>query len=465
MADEEAPGIQVIQKMQIPLFSHMAGERQESFQTALHKAQGEEESSRQGLTLGEQAHPYDFSQVKAFTTANEHHSSCIYAKVAATVGLGFIDSQEETVLDEPKGLSQASGDAGFVTPPKTTKIYTDSKVDLALNPLCMISATDLLHDICEDFWSTGNGLMEVVRPRANLDEIVGLHHIAAENVVVFVEDTLSNFHYVVKTPGDSIVERRFARFGDSEDFFNRGGEASGAFEIEQDGEFVSEVIHFRQASSRSRWYGYSNWLAAVPAIELAQMLMQWKFDFFLNRGVPEFIFLLTGQKLKSEDWKKVETALKANIGLGNSHKSLALNIANPEVKVIIEKLAAESKGEDTFATTKEALALCVVTAHRVPPLLAGIQIPGKLGASNELPNALAAFQLLVIGPAQRLFQQTLATTLGADNGIEGLDSPDFAFTKITEELDLGRMDTMSKMRQTAPEAQAEGRDLDEGVKE
>ena len=71
----------------------------------------------------------------------------------------------------------------------------------------------------------------------------------------------------------------------------------------------------------------------------------------------------------------------------------------------------------------------------------------------------------MIGPAQRLFQQTLGITLGADNGIPELESADFAFTKITEELDLGRMDTMSKMRQTAPEAQAEGRDLNEGVKE
>lgn len=446
-----------------------------SLQSRLFKAQGEEGHSGQGVQLGEQMHPYDFHQVKSMLTANEHHSACINTKVSATVGLGFIDGQEDVVQESPitESIKPPGSDVrtGLPAPeqlpmPKTTKIYTDSKVDLAMNPLCMISATDLLHDICEDYWSAGNGMIEVVRERAGMT-IVGLHHLPSEEAHIFLEDTQYNFHYVIKSAGDA-SDRRFSRFGDWEDFEKRAGKQDIGFELadlETDSEFVSEVIHFRQPSSLSRWYGFAKWLSAVPAIELAQMLMQWKFDFFLNRGVPEFIFLLTGAKLKPDVWKKIEDALKSNIGMGNSHKSLALNVASAEVKMEVIKLAAESKGEDTFAMTKESLGLSIVTAHGVPPLLAGIQIPGKLGATNELPNALAAFQLLVIGPAQRLFQQTLAVTLGADNGIDGVESEDFAFTKITEEIDIGQMDTVARMRQSPMQAADEGRDLDEGPKE
>lgn len=478
MANDEIPMpesvLSLIAKAQVPLYSGSLMDRADSLQSVLFKAQGEEAPSRQGVCLGEQPHPFDFSQVKSFLTGNEHHAACIHTKVASTVGLGFIDSQEEVVVEDPKAQAQRMlpGDDPTIMPPipKTRKQYVESKVDEALNPLCMISATDLLHDACEDFWQVGNGLIEVVRPRANLTEIVGLHHLPAEEATIFLEDTAYNFHYVIKN-GDETVERRFARFGDWEEFEKRAGnkEGASAFELPEEqaaNEFVSEVIHFRQPTSRSRWYGFPKWLSAVPPIELAQMLLQWKYDFFLNRGVPEFIFLLVGQKLKEDDWKKIEDALKANIGLGNSHKSLALNISNPEVKAQVEKLAAESKGDETFATTKESLALSIVTAHRVPPLLAGIQIPGKLGATNELPNALMAFQLLVIGQAQRIWQQTLATTLGAaENGVEGLAPTDFAFTKITEEIDVGKMDTVARMRQTPMQAADEGRDLDEGTKE
>ena len=469
--------LSIITKTNPPLFAGVEFDRSDSFQTIIfQKAQGEEAPSRQGVTLGEQKHPFDFAQVKSFITGNEHHASCIHTKVASTVGLGFLDSQEEIVIESPiaESIKPVGRDerTGLPAPeqlpmPKTRKQYVDSKVDLALNPLCMLSTTDLLNDACEDFWLVGNGMIEVVRMRSNM-EIVGLHHLPSEEGLIFVEDSNYNFHYLIKSAEEG-AERRFARFGDWDDFEKRSGNSEGAVmftlpENQIDSEFVSEVIHFRQPTSSSRWYGYPKWLSAVPAIELAQMLLQWKYDFFLNRGVPEFIFLLIGQKLSAPDWKKIEDAMKANIGLGNSHKSIALNISNPDVRAQIEKLGTDT-GEDTFASTKESLALSIVTAHRVPPLLAGIQIPGKLGATNELPNALMAFQLLVIGQAQRIWQQTLATTLGSDKGIDGLEPKDFAFTKITEEIDLGTMDTVARMRQSPMQAQAEGRSMADGVKD
>ena len=123
----------------------------------------------------------------------------------------------------------------------------------------------------------------------------------------------------------------------------------------------------------------------------------------------------------------------------------------------------DSGTDDKFSKMKETLALSIVSAHRVPPLLAGIQIPGKLGAVNELPNALKGFQSLVIEQAQRLFQQTLGNTLGQDG--TGLTIEDFEFQKITEVFDIENMDTVARMRQSPMQAKAEGRDLSQGVKD
>jgi hypothetical protein len=474
--------LSVITKAAVPLYAQSLTDSGESLQAQLFKggrAAGTGTASRQGLVLGEQDHPFDFDTVKSFLTTNEYHSTCIYAKVSATVGLGLIDGQEEVVVESsvaeaipPAGKDVRTGlpAAEQLPMPKTRKQYVDAKADAALNPLCDVSFADLINDVCEDFWQTGNGYIEVVRNREG-NEIVGLFHIPSTDPVIFLEDVDYNYHYVLKDGMGSSDERRFARFGDWEEFEGRSKDTvatAGVWAIPEEqltSDTVSEVIHFRQPTSLSRWYGFPKWLSAVPAIELAQMLLQWKYDFFQNRGVPEFIFLLVGQKLKAEDWTKIEDALRAHIGTGNSHKSLALNISNPEVKAQVEKLAMESKGEDTFDTTKTSLGLSVVTAHQTPPLLAGILVPGKLGATNELPNALAAFQLLLIGPAQRLFQQTLGVTLGGENGVDGLSVVDFAFTKITEEIEIGSMDTVARMRQSPMQAASEGRDLGDGVKE
>jgi hypothetical protein len=230
---------------------------------------------------------------------------------------------------------------------------------------------------------------------------------------------------------------------------------------------VSEVIHIKNHNTLSRWYGFADWLAAVPSVDLAQCVMQMKYDFYLNRGVPEFmLFVMTKQKMPPKDWKEIKDAISANIGRGNSHKSLAVNLSTDDT-VELEKLGMDESGDDGFQTTRETLALDVVTAHRTPPLLAGIQIPGKLGANNELPNALMAFQVLVIGPAQYTFQSALGDTLGnsLDNGGLGLVFDDFSLKTILDSIDIGIMSTVGGMKQPVTAATAQGRDVGAGLKE
>ncbi len=93
-------------------------------------------------------------------------------------------------------------------------------------------------------------------------------------------------------------------------------------------------------------------------------------------------------------------------------------------------------------------------------------VPGKLGASNELPNALMAYQLLRVGPMQQIISQRLAVTLG-DKSKSGLDlePTDFVLRKISDEINPQQMDTISRMRETLESAKAKGRDIDEGVKD
>jgi len=416
------------------------------------KKEGSSEAgaSTQGVVLGLQHPAFDMEVLEGFKDANEHHSTCLATKVSATTGLGFQDSRQITPAT-----------------PTNPRIVEDveSEVDRTLDPLCDTSFQETLHDICEDYWENGVGYMEVVRNDSG--QIIGLYHIQAQDVRVFLENHKYDFHYEITSEG---ITRRFARFGDLEDFKRRaqtgGGTVNFQLPSEQD-DRVSEVIRFRFPTSSNRWYGRPDWLAAVPLIELAQCLHQYKYDYFLNRGVPEFMLFILGAKLKAKDWEKVETAIRANIGLGNTHKSMALNLSNPDIEVKLEKLASDGTVEDGFDTLKETLATSIVTAHRVPPLLAGILIPGKLGATNELPNAMMAFQTLVIGPHQRNFKQTLSNTLGnkKHNGGLTLNASHFRFRKITEEIDVGTMDTVSRMRQTVPEANQEGRDLSEGLKD
>lgn len=408
--------------------------------------------SGQGISLGRRQHPFDRTTVNKFQIANVHHSTCIKTKTSATVGIGFSGEEDEDGL---------------------------TKVDRELNPLCENSFADVINDVGEDFWQCGEGGFEIVRVDANSDnpKIVGIHHIPCATLFRFLENTRYDSHFEIATGEGANVSRRFARFGDLQEFHKRlsedGLDRESIIFAQQDinaasiKEIRSEVIILRNPTSLSRWYGFPDWLAATASIELVQCMLQERFDFYLNRGVPEFLLFILGQKLGDDDWNKIEKAVKANIGLGNSHKSMAINLVNAEIKIQLEKLALEQKSDEGQVKLKENLALDVVSAHRVPPLLAGIQIPGKLGATNELPNAIMAFYILVIAPAQRIFEQTLGCTLGnkKTNGSLALTPKDFKLKTIVEMMNLQLMATVGGMRENLQEAQAGGRDLSEGLQD
>jgi len=406
----------------------------------LAKAVGDEgDRSKQSVRKGRKEHPFDMQAVTEFQTANVHHSACLLSKAQATVGLGFVSEESKAQEDDQV--------------PRNKK-KKRSKASKTLDKLCQVSFQDVLNDVAEDYWQIGNGYIEVVRDEQG--NIVGLYHIPGYQVYVYVEDSLHNYHY--KIEGEE-AERKFAVFGDLDDFKKRQQVA--------DDTKVAEIIHFRRSSSLSKWYGFPDWLAAVTSIELMRALHQFTFDFFLNRGVPEIMLFLLGRKINEDDWAKIDTAMKANIGLKNSHKSMAVNLTDPDMTVQLEKLALDGKTDaKSYAEQADSLALEIVSGHRVPPLLAGIQIPGKLGATNELPNALMAFQLLVIGPAQSNWTTILDATLGDPelNGGLGMSEGDFIFNAITDEIDMGTMDTTSRMRETVPEAKAKGRDVSQGLK-
>jgi len=453
----------------------------------LLKVANENAPSLQGRDLGRKAHPFNFQAAIDFKDDNIYHSACIEAKTASAIGLGFMTPGEiakATAVPAPAPAPSPEGAPAAPAPAPEPPIdpRERSRIEEVLDPLCEVSLHELLTDVVQDLWQVGNGYMEVVRetPGDARSPIAALYHIPAAEIYKFLRDRRGNYHFVIissETMEDTTLgELHLARFGDLANVAGQsqryaGDETSAeAWEIPSD---ASEVIHFRKPSSRSRWYGWPDWLSGVPTMELDGASTQHLFDFFYNRGVPEFFLFLLGPQLATATWEKLQAAVKANIGVGNSHKSIALHIPNKDMKVQLEKLAVDGKSDGLYGELADVLATRIVSAHGVPPLLAGIQIPGKLGATNELPNALQAFQLLKIGPAQKLIKATLVNTLvspgqrfaSRGGAPETLDAGDLLFRTILDEINIGNMDTVARMRQTLPEARAQGRDPSKGLKD
>lgn len=400
------------------------------------------QKSQQENQIGEVHPPIDLTAAAGLVQANTYHETCLRTKVACTVGLGFKNAYDREMLHWKQNPQRElpTGD-----PDEPSPVVTK------LEPLVSGSVLQLLMDFTEDLFVAGGGAIEVVRG-AN-KTITALWFLPARTLSVHIEKVgMVAWHWVYRGEGK---ERRFARFGDKDRFLRDNNQ------VTQAPEETSEVIYIRNPNSISRHFGLPDYLSAVPAIELCQMIHQQQFDFFKNRGVPEFMLFFLGANIDKETWDKIEVAIKANIGSGNAHKSIALQLADPNVTVQLEKLAVEGKTDNSFTELNQVLAMEIVSAHRTPPLLAGLHIPQKIGAVNELANALLAFQLLYIDQKQALISETLASTIGKELG---LTLADFQFRKVTDRFDMDKLDTMSRMKDEMGSPAGKNRDLGAGLK-
>lgn len=385
-------------------------------------AKDEKDRTNQGVSVGEKTPLIDKMVARELRDFNTTHSACLDAKTSSTVGLG----------------------------------HRDETIHETLDPLCRFSWQDTLDALADDFWETGECFLEVVRGNeGDPNEITGLFHLESAQVTLNVEEenNSENYHYIVRGETGGSETTVMAKWGDLErlkETFGSGakprdtsGNANNAPRRSALGGTVvnSEIIHIRQARNRSGYYGFPDYMSAVPSIELVQCMTQHEFDFYFNRGVPEFLLFLIGRNISTDTWGKVEKMLQASQGLGNSHKTGGVQIVGtPEdTKIQVEKLAMEDSGQNGFSDKSLTLAMLIATAHGVPPMLANILLPGKIGAANEGPNALMIFQKRKLGQAQRNFSTMFARTLGS-KGVK-FAQPEGASKAITADAFLGKTGT------------------------
>lgn len=426
-------------------------------------------------------HPFNRPFLKDTCRFNAHHNTCIQVTVNSAVGLGFAGGEKDpgsnTITKAAPPMqapgsqaTTANGSRLIVNPPNIM-----SKEEKYLGHLCHIDGSFqmLLTKTADDLCKTGEAYIEVVLD-TQTREVLGLYNMPSEKLWVFVEDRLRNFHYTTTSAYTTQQKAHFARFGDFDRFMKAGRKYNNKIGLGWGREPAerrrlrsshSEIIRLQMPTSAHEWYGIPTWLPAIYLLEIMKSLSEYRYSFFRNNGVPSLLLTLMGfgdtslvNKLKQE--------LENNVGSDKAFRSFILRSSNIEAKIQVDKLIGANEGKDGLEEEKTGFTSDIVTAHRVPPLLAGILIPGKLGANNEFPNALQSFQTLVIDQIQNNISTVLRNTLGNPDLVSGLGltDEDFVFNKITDAIDLQKADTMSRMRETVPEANAEGRDLSDGVK-
>lgn len=435
-----------------------------------------------GFTSLSIPHPVDIHVARKFKDVSPHHASCIQSKKYSILGLGFVSDGSEAEDSKARSDTDVKTTESKIGSLLTGEAFIESKADEKLDPLTLQGFMSELYRVIEDFLDAGTGYLEVVR--GDGDEIIGINWLPYEDIhAVVVKDKEGKSRLIYRYTGtfssfgalgthrwyslfgkenrDWVWDTFYAPIGDdvNDSILDENNNVTSRSGITK--QQVSEIIPFMVPSNRAKFYGYPEWLSASSFVTLLSAAMQYKSDFYTNRGVLAYVMWMTGQ-IDDDKWKNIEAHVQASVGGGNNFKNLAIKLgSDPKARLGIEKLASSDKTELQFASDQEVFAQSIVSAHRVPPVLANILIPGKLGATNEAVQALVSFQLLEIGPKQVIVQNILARTLGGKDGVKGLEPEDFRLRTITSQFDITGLDTIGRARE---EAVGANRDFSDGVK-
>jgi len=325
--------------------------------------------------------PVNFSKLKTYR--NPYHTRAIRIKARMTAGLGF---KEEVSLP------------------------TSAQNDPFSNQL-LLCAMDLEH--------TGNAYFEVITAAGG--KIAAITWVPAETMEISADHL-----YYRHTSLDPSTKRKSVSFYES---FPEKPQPGKRY-----------ILHTTLDGTWSTYYGEPDWLGALDSVMLFDSAMKYNRATFDNNCIPTWLIFLLGVKLSDEriedpnnaghylpsqreefiNWMKQTYGGADNMGgaMLIDLPGMGSEIYSEKASIQFQKLQDGPKDAD-FLRLIERCRDDILSAHGVPPRLAGVVTSGQLGGSGEMFGQLLAFRE-DIKPKQEIWEHSLAQLIPYFEGVNSL---------------------------------------------
>lgn len=318
----------------------------------------------------------DYHKLLQFYEMNVFHRRCIDLKANLVAGLGW-----ELKTDDDKKEPDA-----------------DHKRITALLERPNESGADTFSGLCirfmKDYFNLGNAHMEIER---NLKgEIVSLYSVRA--LTVRRDRNLKGGYW----QGLNLNVRKvhYTRFG----AHRRPGE--------------NQMLHFKNYDPKDDYYGQPDWYPSLADMIMDRAMATYYINLFGNQLMARFAVIVEGGRLSQKAVEKLKKYLRSNHeGIAKAGGTIILNSEDPNVKIRIEKLEVDvGKGGFDNSGIRGQSRDYVISAHGVPPRLAGIMQAGQLGGGGEVTGQVEMFKQTQIDPLRRdmedYFNRTIIGSFG-----------------------------------------------------
>ncbi|MFQ6133734.1 MAG: phage portal protein [Armatimonadota bacterium] len=327
--------------------------------------------------------PYDLEALAQLYETNAAHKACVDAKVANTVGLGYL------LVPAVKARGGEAPQVDVSSAAAQEELARLEELFETCNP--EMTFTDVMRNVWTDVETLGNAYLEVTR--SGLGEIDGFYHIPGTTMRV-------------KADRSGFVQIREHR---RQEFANLGEAGTDA-----EGEPLNEVIHFKKYTPQSSFYGIPDVLSAIAAAAGDKAARDYNIDFFEHNTVPRMAIIVEGGQLDDDLLNAIRQYMEAEVR-GQGHKTLVLDVPGSEVKVRLEPLGMQRSEDAAFLDFRRANRDEILMVHRVPPSKITIVENANLANSRDQDRT---FRDQVIRPEQRRIEFVFNRLIREQMGIQ-----------------------------------------------
>lgn len=326
---------------------------------------------------------YNIEALAQLLEINTYHYRAVKTKARDIAGLGWSLAPKEGLENPSKEDKE-----------RATKLLENCNPNKTF--------LELLDMVMVDLESTGNGYLEVIRG-VDGEEVVGLEHIPTHTIRVH-----KDMERYVHKRGKSKVW--FKTFNTGVDVHKDTGEVSSLGSLEV-GERATEILHLKNYTSRSDYYGVPDILPALGAVLGDRGVQEYNISFFENHAVPAYAVTISGADLDEQTERDIKKFFQKDIKNSN-HSTLVLTAQPPEgeydappVEFNFQALSTETK-EASFSVYRQGNRDEILSAHGVPPYRAGVVAEGQMGGSSARETT-EIYKQSVVRPKQEMLESRI----------------------------------------------------------
>ncbi len=185
-----------------------------------------------------------------------------------------------------------------------------------------------------------------------------------------------------------------------------------------------QIIFIKNESNGLDYYGLPEYYSGINWVKCDSLMATLNLNNIENGFSPSVLFKFFSKPTPEEQDGIVSNMKKSFSGAGQ--KISFLFWPDKDTAPEVEPLNIENFNE-SLITLNDMIVQQIITCWRIQPTLCGIQIPGKLGGSNDLGLDYKTFNSFVIQPERKIFEKIL-TSLFNLNG--------FPFQMYFEDIQL-----------------------------